>query len=141
MLQDRSEFYTLAKFDPSFPEDLHENRIIEEIFLNDHADNDEHWLENKSAPTISNYLLINTASLGDGFWVTLDGSISQECMDKRRNFIGDVRAFLVAKDNADVIFKKLQDQDISEEWLPEKPTVEYIFAGEIPWSENFEIHK
>jgi hypothetical protein len=72
-----------------------------------------------------------------GPWVMLDGYIVQENETLGRNIFCFIRSFLVLSSEADSFFEHLSNQDMGGRWLPEKPSVGYTFAGEIPWCGTF----
>jgi hypothetical protein len=72
-----------------------------------------------------------------GPWVMLDGYVVQENKTLGRNIFCFIRSFLVLASEADSFFEHLSNQNLGGRWLPEKPSVSYTFAGEIPWCETF----
>jgi hypothetical protein len=68
-----------------------------------------------------------------GPWITLDGDFTQKDKKRGRKLFCFIRSFLVDNKEADSFLTYITKQDLAGRWLPEKPSVYYTFAGEIPW--------
>ena len=72
-----------------------------------------------------------------GRWVSLDGFVAQEDKDAGRSIFCFIRAFLVPAADAGSILDYLSNQNEGSGSLPDKPSVTYTFAGEIPWCDSY----
>ncbi|MEG4518941.1 hypothetical protein [Microcoleus sp. AT9b-C5] len=123
--------------DPSFPEQSPEACLIQADFLGDPDMEMKEWIVNGSLPDVEPYLQIAEIQNEVGPWVMLDGYIVQENETLGRNIFCFIRSFLVLSSEADSFFEHLSNQNLGGRWLPEKPSVGYTFAGEIPWCGTF----
>ena len=67
----------------------------------------------------------------------LDGFFVQQDEMRGRKLCIFIRSFFVAKQDAEAFQNYLSHEDPDGRWLPEKPSVIYTFAGEIPWCDTF----
>lgn len=123
--------------DPSFPEQLPEVRLVKTDFLGAPDMEMKEWIVNGAPPDVNPYLQMAEIQNEAGPWVMLDGYIAQENETLGRNIFCFIRSFLVLASEADSFFEHLSNQNLGGRWLPEKPSVGYTFAGEIPWCEAF----
>ncbi len=123
--------------DPSFPAQSSETSLIQADFLGDPGMDIKEWIVNGALPNVNPYLQMQKIENEDGPWVMLDGYIAQENETLGRNIFCFIRTFLVLASEADSFFEHLSNQNLGGRWLPEKPSVGYTFAGEIPWCETF----
>lgn len=123
--------------DPSFPEQLPETSLIQADFLGDPDMHTKEWIVNGTLPDVTPYLQMAEIKNKNGLWVMLDGYIAQENETLGRNIFCFIRSFLVLVSEADSFVEHLSNQNLGGRWLPEKPSVSYTFAGEIPWCETF----
>lgn len=123
--------------DPSFAEQSPEVRLIQADFLGDPGMEMKEWIVNGSPPNVNPYLQMAEIQNEAGPWVMLDGYIVQENKTLGRNIFCFIRSFMVLADEADSFLEHLSNQNLGGRWLPEKPSVGYTFAGEIPWCETF----
>jgi len=122
--------------DPSFPVQPPATCLIQTKFLGDPDMETEEWIVG-TAPDLNPYLQMAEIQGEAGPWVMLDGYIVQENETLGRNIFCFIRSFLVLSSEADSFFEHLSNQDMGGRWLPEKPSVGYTFAGEIPWCGTF----
>lgn len=123
--------------DPSFPGQLLEGRLIQANFLGAPDMEMKEWIVNGALPDVTPYLQMAKIQNEAGPWVMLDGYIAQENETLGRNIFCFIRSFLVLASEADSFFEHLSNQNLGGRWLPEKPSVDYTFAGEIPWCTTF----
>lgn len=123
--------------DPSFPEQSPETSLIQADFLGDPDMHTKEWIVNGTLPDVTPYLQMAEIKNKNGLWVMLDGYIAQENETLGRNIFCFIRSFLVLVSEADSFVEHLSNQNLGGRWLPEKPSVSYTFAGEIPWCETF----
>jgi hypothetical protein len=123
--------------DPSFPEQPLEDLLIQANFLGDPGMDIKEWIVNGALPNVNPYLQMQKIKNEDGPWVMLDGHIAQENETLGRNIFCFIRTFLILASEADSFVEHLSNQNLGGRWLPEKPSVSYTFAGEIPWCETF----
>lgn len=123
--------------DPSFPERDTKEHIIDADLLGDPSMDIKDWIIDGPLPTLNPYLRVREISGLEGPWIMLDGFIVQEDEGRGRKSFCFIRSFLISKQEANIISKHLQQQDLSGRWLPEKPDIYYLYAGEIPWCSSF----
>ena len=123
--------------DPSFPEQSPEIYLIQVNFLGDPDMKTKEWIVSGELPDVNSYLQMAEIQNEAGPWIMLDGYIAQESETLGRHIFCFIRSFLVSSCNADSFFENLSNQNLGGRWLPEKPSVGYTFAGEVPWCETF----
>ena len=137
VLENWGERTSSVDIDPSFPERVANERIIDTDFLGDPSKSTRGWVANAPSPDVTPFLHLHELQSEQGPWVALDGFFAQEDKQRGRRIFCFVRSFLVAPKDATSIIEYLSCQDMGGRWLPEKPSVIYTFAGEIPWCETF----
>jgi hypothetical protein len=123
--------------DPSFPSPPPNERLIMDDFLGDPDVSTREWIENGAMPNVSRYLRQKTVHSHTGPWVALDGFLIQEDKRRGRRLFCFVRAFLVPTSKVASLKTALTNQSMQGRWLPEKPKVRCMFAGEFPWCITF----
>jgi hypothetical protein len=123
--------------DPSFPERVTKGHIIKSDILGDPEMEMKEWIKNGLLPNISPYLRLEKVLEKEGPWIALDGYITQQDEKRGRKSFCFIRSFLVSNQDAASFTDHLSRQDLGGRWLPEKPEVIYIFAGEISWCDCF----
>jgi hypothetical protein len=123
--------------DPSFPEQDSQPLLIEANFLGNPDMGLQDWIMNGSLPDVNPYLRLAEIPNEDGTWVMLDGYISQEDKKLERRIFCYIRSFIVLSNKIDSFLQHLSKQNLGNRWLPEKPSIHYTFAGEIPWCSIF----
>ncbi len=123
--------------DPSFPKRGPKSRIIETDLLGDPDMEMQDWIEDGPLPDVAPYLRLQRVLSEDGPWIMLDGSVVQEDEERGRNSFCSIRSFLIASKNANSFVDYLTRQGPSAWRLPQKQSVLYTFAGEIPWCSTF----
>jgi hypothetical protein len=126
-----SERTSSVDIDPSFPELVDKDNIIENDFLGDSELKE--WVEQDSLTEVDSYLKMEKVQSEQGPWITLDGDFTQKDKKRGRKLFCFIRSFLVDNKEADSFLTYITKQDLAGRWLPEKPSVYYTFAGEIPW--------
>ena len=119
--------------DPSFPLPLPDAKPFKGDYLGDYQLTRKQWICDGPVPDLKSNLRINLLLEQKGPWVALDGFFSQQGKERGRRLFCFVRSFMVSKKDANEFIKYLRRQDLAGRWLPEKPSVTYAFAGEIPW--------
>jgi hypothetical protein len=123
--------------DPSFPERVTKGHLIKADFLGDPEIDMKEWIANGPLPNVNPYLRLGEVQQVEGPWIALDGFAVQEDEKRGRRSFCSIRSFLVANRDADSFMSHLSNQDFGGHWVPEKPSVIYTFAGEIPWGTTF----
>ena len=123
--------------DPSFPERVTKGQLIKDDFLGDPVMELKEWIAHGPFPDVCPYLRLEEVQNEAGPWLALDGVISQQDETRGRKLYCFMRSFLVSSEDADAFLGHLTNQDCGRSVLPEKPSVIYTFAGEIPWSDTF----
>lgn len=136
-LENWRERTSSVDIDPSFPERVSKNHLIQADFLGDPEMEMKEWIANGPLPDVNPYLRLTEVQNEEGPWVALDGFVVQQDETRGRKLFCFIRSFLV--DNPDVasFLDHLSHQDLGDRWLPEKPGVIYTFAGEIPWCATY----
>ena len=123
--------------DPSFPERVTKGHPIQGDFVGDPEMEMKEWIAHGPLPDVNPYLRLAEVQKEEGPWVALDGFFVQQDEIRGRRLFCFIRSFLVANQEADSFLNHLSHQDLGGRWLPEKPSVIYTFAGEIPWCTTF----
>lgn len=123
--------------DPSFPERINKDHLINADFLGDPEMEMKEWIAHGPLPDVNPYLRLPEVRNDEVPWVTLDGFFVQQDEKRGRKLFCFIRSFLVVNQDADAFLNYLSHQDLGGRWLPEKPKVIYTFAGEIPWCDTF----
>ncbi len=137
MLENWIERTSYVDIDPSFPERVTRDHLITVDFLGDPEMDMKEWIANGPSPNVDPYLQLGEVQQVKGPWIALDGSATQQDEMRGRSSFCFIRSFLVTKQDADSFLDHLRHQDLGGRWLPEKPSVVYTFAGEIPWCDTF----
>ena len=135
--QNEEERTSDVDIDPSFPVQVHKERIINIDFLGAPDIETEEWITNGSSPDMIPYFQLPRLLSEDGPWIMLDGFVTQQDEDRGRSSFCSIRSFIVDNKHADSFLDHLDRQDLSKIWLPPKPSILYTFAGEIPWCSTF----
>ncbi|MGO2242321.1 MAG: hypothetical protein ACTH5D_11240 [Halomonas sp.] len=123
--------------DPSFSEPMPLQTLIDTNFLGDDNTVTSNWIKDGNLPEIEPYLQLQNVGEEAGPWVALDGYVSQENKDLKREAFLFVRSYLVPTKEKDEILDFLNKQDISGSWLPDKVDCSQTFFAEVPWSSAF----
>ncbi|MBA3011725.1 MAG: hypothetical protein FP812_16050, partial [Desulfobacula sp.] len=123
--------------DPSFSEPLPSQTLIETNFLGDDKTTTAAWIKDGDLPGIEPYLLLQEIGTEEGPWIALDGYVSQENKDLKRETFLFIRSFLVPINEKDEILDFINKQDMGEGWLPDKLDFSQTFFAEVPWSSAF----
>lgn len=132
--QERSAYVDI---DPSFPKRIRTASLIDIDILGDHGRETDDWIARGENPNITPYLRIPQIQSHEGPWIALDGFTVQEDQARGRNSFFFLRSFIVKNAIATDLFHHLSRQNLGGRWLPNKPSVTYAFAGEIPWCETY----
>ncbi|MBI5184395.1 MAG: hypothetical protein HZA01_01545 [Nitrospinae bacterium] len=136
-LENWRERSSSVDIDPSFPERVAKSRLIQADFLGDPQMEMKEWIANGPLPNVGPYLRLAEAHTEEGPWIALDGYVTQQDERRGRRLFCFIQSFLVAKEEVESFLNHLGHQYIGGRWLPEKPSVIYTFAGEIPWCDTF----
>lgn len=136
-LENWQERTSSVDIDPSFPERVTKHYLTKVDLLRDPKMDIKDWIANGPLPNVDPYLQLGEVQQVEGPWVALDGFAAQEDENRSRSSFFFIRSFLVNKQDADSFLDHLRHQDLGGRWLPEKQTVVYAFAGEIPWCDTF----
>ena len=136
VLENWAERTSSVDIDPSFPERVTKERLIDEDFLGNPITNMTDWM-NSGPPKVNPYLCLNKLQDEQGPWVSLDGFFAQEDETRNRSIFCFIRSFLVDNKSAASLLGHLSRQNLGGRWLPEKPSVTCTFAGEISWCDIF----
>ncbi|MFA5164015.1 MAG: hypothetical protein WC481_00420 [Candidatus Omnitrophota bacterium] len=137
ILEDWRERTSSVDIDPSFPERVIKERFIKADFLGDQQMDTKEWIANGPLPDVGPCFRVAKVQSLKGPWVALDGFVVQEDKKRGRRIFCFIRSLIVANRDARSILNYLRKQNMGGRWLPEKPSVIYTFAGEIPWCETF----
>lgn len=137
MLENIRECMSSVGIDPSFPESVTKDHLVKADFLGDPEMDVKEWIAKGPLPNVNPYLQLKEVQQVEGPWIALDGFVAQEDKNRGRKSFCFIRSFLVANRDADTFLNHLRHQDLGGRWLPEKPSVVYTFAGEIPWCTTY----
>ena len=119
--------------DPSFPIPVPKAKVIDKDFLGNSSIETEKWIVNAAPPNVVPYLRLPEVLGEGGPWIMLDGLMHQQDEIRGRRLFLSVDSFLVANQHAD----SFQDHLSRRDWVPDKPSIYYTFAGEIPWCSTY----
>lgn len=114
--------------DPSFPEDVKTDKVVEKDLLGDRSISLLDWLKTDDFPNIEQYLepiLADTAH-----FVCIDGYIMQNDEQTNRERFSFIRSFIVSEEQYPTLLPLIQNQQLGGRWLPEKHENTDAFAGE-----------
>lgn len=131
IIENWRENLSSVDIDPSFPELIARDSIIQTDFLADFEIKD--WLSQESLTGMDPYLQMLKVQNEEGPWISLDGDFTQKDEKRERKLFCFIRTFLVDDKDADLFLTYLTEQDRTGRWIPLKESVYYTFAGEIPW--------
>lgn len=137
VLENWRERTSSVDIDPSFPERVTKNHLIQADILGDPAMDMKEWIVNGPLPNVEPYLRLGEVLQVEGPWIALDGFAVQQDETRGRSSFCFIRSFIVSNRDAATFMDYLSHQDLGGLWLPEKPKVIYTFAGEIPWCDTF----
>lgn len=123
--------------DPSFSAPFSSKKLTEESFLGDTETDTSSWIKNGDFPNIKPYLQLQKIETEEGPWIALDGFISQENKDLKRETFFFIRSFIIPNQNKDEILDFLNKQDPGGRYLPGRPNFSQTFFAEVPWSSAF----
>ena len=124
--------------DPTLPIAPPQHQLITESLLGDPSDTLREWIENGATPDMTDYVRIHALKNKPGPWIALDGYVSQEDKRAGRKLFCFLRSFIVKVSDAKRLQKLLARQSMEGRWLPEKPRIHHLFAGEYPWSDRYQ---
>ena len=137
VLKNWQERTSSVDIDPSFPERVAKGHLIRADFLGDPEMDMKEWIANGPLPYVDPYLRLGEVLQVEGPWVALDGFAVQQDEARGRKSFCFIRSFLISNRDVASFLDYLSHQDLGGRWLPEKPSVIYTFAGEIPWCTVF----
>ncbi|MGZ5482420.1 MAG: hypothetical protein ACXWID_10595 [Pyrinomonadaceae bacterium] len=123
--------------DPSFPSPTPELQLVGWDLLGPKKLSRVDWIKRGPTPALSRIFHQSTILGETGPWVMLDGYVSRQDESRGRRLFAFVRSFLVRKKETQKFVACLTKQSLAGRWLPEKPEIRRVFAGEIPWCEVF----
>lgn len=123
-----------AMLDPCFPvaEDL--GPVVMEDLLAGRQKSIEEWITKGPTPNLKPLLRRDEIRGDQGPWIALDGFVGRQDESRARKMFAFVRSFIVPSADAEEFIRRLKAQDMGGRWLPEKPTGEAIYSGEVPWA-------
>ena len=134
---DEGERTSDVDIDPSFPVRGHEAQIINTDLLGAPDMETEEWIRNSFPPDMTPYFRLPKLLSEDGPWIMLNGFVTQRDEDLGRSSFFLIRGLIIENQHASSFIDLLNQQDFSNAQIPNKPSVYYTFAGEIPWCSTF----
>lgn len=126
-----------ADLDPSFPDAVPVHRLVTTDFLGASDVSTREWIRDGGVPDVAPLLIVDELMGEAGPWVLLDGYVNQEDEARDRHRFTFIRGLIVPAADAEEIAERLEQQDLGNRWLPEKPESHYTYAGEIPWCDTW----
>lgn len=136
VLKNWAERISRVDIDPSFPERTTKGNVIDTDYLGDGALDMSDWL-NSEHPNVKPYLRLDNLQNEPGIWIALDGHFAQEDKVRGRSMFCFVRSLIVAKKDVESLVKYLSQMYVGGDRLPDKPSVSFTYADEVPWCEAF----
>jgi hypothetical protein len=137
VLEKWAERTSSVDIDPSFPERVIKDHFIQADFLGNREMEMKEWIANGPLPDVNPYLRLIEVQNEEEPWVALDGFVVQQDETCGRRLFCFIRSFFVTNRDTASFLEHLSHQNLGGRWLPEKPSVIYTFAGEIPWCDTF----
>ncbi len=123
--------------DPSFPDRISFGKVVDLDLLGSQDIETADWISSGEAPDFSPYLQMTSVNQEEGPWVLLDGFITQENKDLRRDSFSFIKSYMVSHHQLNVFVDAISaDVRLGSELL-QTPSYIYTFAGEIPWCDTF----
>lgn len=123
--------------DPSFPVPVQKFDLFKTDLLGDPDMSMPDWIATGEQPDMAPYLKVGQIKEHEGSWIALDGFVVQEDEGRERRSFCFIKSFIVKNEKSEAFLEHLSEQELGGRWLPEKPSVIYTFAGEIPWSVTY----
>jgi hypothetical protein len=122
--------------DPSFPEEPHKLRLVEDL-LGDRSGDIRSWVEQGPTPGFGSYLLRTEMLKVKGPWLLLDGHSSQWDKQAERMGFAALQSFILLEEDLEEFVSLISKEQPRGKWLPEEEEDHYTFAGEVPWCDTF----
>lgn len=114
--------------DPSFPDDIKTEKLVEKDLLGDRSLSLIDWLKTDEFPDIEQYLQPMLAE--NNQFICVDGYIMQNDEQVHRERFSFIRSFLVSEEQYPSLLPLIKNQRLGGRWLPEKHENTDAFAGE-----------
>lgn len=121
-----------ADIDPSFPELPRSSEHVTKRFLGNKRSDTQDWICKGGVPKVTPYLRMESVAGEPGPWLLLDGDLSQEDKELERAIKIHLRALLIQANKAKHLRTLLDDSKTELLWLPEPPSYDGIYAGDLP---------
>ncbi len=126
--------------DPTFLDEPFKNSSdYNENFILNPSISTQEWIQNEELPDFSAICIRQELNGEAGSWRLLDGYISKENKQLDREYFYAVQTFIVSKDRASKLKKKLQNYDFTAHVLPEAITYDDLFWYEYSLLPNMHI--
>jgi hypothetical protein len=102
------------------------------------SSDEETWMRTAPVEVPTTFLLPEAIEGIDGPWVLVDAFMQNENKSTGREVFGFLRGLLVEDDVLDTVLSALHSEPyLGNNFIPDSPTSNSVFAGEIPWTERF----
>ena len=134
VLERDGNFGNFVDIDPSFPK-INDFQLLPKLFINPKKENSI-WL-NENDFNFKDFLIFNEIKDEFGPWILMNGSYSAE--EDSQSVYSFFRGFFINKEDMEEIRKVSKNIDyLDNGQLPGINSFYYLYAGEIPWSDDFE---
>jgi len=122
--------------DPSFPDRPPQLRLIPDI-LGNRKRSVKTWVQGSTGKGLERFVSAERLGSQAGPWIMLDGFCSQQ--DKKAERMAFVRyqSFVLRKADTSRFLELMSKEKARGRWMPDTPTDNHTFVGEIPWCETF----
>lgn len=134
--RDETEKPGECDIDPSFPDSPIRLSLAGD-FLGDRASDVGDWVRSAAKSDFSHLLVQSKLANQSGPWILLDGSCMQ--MDKKAERHGFVKlqSFVLSNANLETFIRLIGKERARGRWMPDIPTDNRTFMGEVPWCSTF----
>lgn len=123
-----------AYIDPTFPSISTKRQLITCCFLPRKPDDVQAWIDNNDSAFMEAHYIRTDIEKDEAEWVMLYGHLVQKGIEKSRIDIS-LYTIMVPEDGADIIIGKIVRNELFMHYLVAENY--NVYAGEIPWSENY----
>jgi hypothetical protein len=127
-----------VQIDPSFPDPAPRAPFTVPAWVRPTPASDQRWIRRGSVAIPDELFYRNDIGSEQGPWIAACGYLNCESKKPARTVFGFLHALIVDAEDAGRLVKALEVKEYpGNDWLPRVPDTIYTFAGEIPWSSEF----
>lgn len=128
-----------VKIDPSFPTYNQSNFVVRNLIRK--SKDVGRWVKSAPPPNLTKYFIQNNLEGLTGKSILLNGRLSYENKSIKKRLSVFLRGFLIKKDLKNNCIALLNKSPFESLNIPKPYEYRYVYAGEVPWSSNFDIQE